>query len=133
MTSGAREQFANFNAAIAKVGIDLIPMVDVETSDKQSVREVKDSLMVFVNLVKEMYGVNPMIYGTNRSYNELCAPDFNHLLIYIGRYGENRPVVKGPSHYYIWQYSETGSIDGIPKPVDLCRFHKDADVSKIDY
>ena len=49
MTSGAREQFANFNAAIAKVGIDLIPMVDIETSDKQSVREVKDSLMVFVN------------------------------------------------------------------------------------
>ena len=133
MTSGAREQFANFNAAIAKVGIDLIPMVDVETSDKHSIREVKDSLRVFVNLVKEMYGVDPMIYGTNRSYNELCAPDFNHLLMYIGRYGENRPVVKGPSHYYIWQYSEKGSIDGIPKPVDLCRFHKDADVSKIDY
>lgn len=131
MTSGAREQFANFNKMIAKVGIDLVPMVDVETSDKHSTKELKDSLIVFINLIKEMHGVEPMIYGTNRSYNTYCAPDFNHLPMYIGRYGTERPVVKGPSHYSIWQYSENGIINGIPKPVDLCRLHKDFKIESI--
>ena len=35
MTSSARKQFQNFMAAIGKHKIDLIPMIDVETSDNR--------------------------------------------------------------------------------------------------
>ena len=124
MTSSAHAQFENFCRAIGSVRKqDLIPMVDVETADKHSVAELQDSLKVFMQLVKNHYGVFPMIYGTNRSYNAYCAPDFNKYHLYIGRYGDKAPIVKGSGTYTIWQYSQQGELPGIPKPVDLAKFH----------
>ena len=123
MTSSAHSQFENFKTQMDAVHIDLIPMVDVERDDGKPRKELQDSLQVLLNLLTDAYGKEPMIYGTNRSYNELCAPEFNNYLLYIGRYGENKPVVKGQSHYTIWQYSERAKIPGIPKPVDMCRMH----------
>ena len=132
MTSSAYAQFDNFHRAISSVGKqDLIPMVDVETADKHSVAELQDSLNVFMQLVKDHYGVFPMIYGTNRSYNEYCAPDFNKYHLYIGRYGDKAPIVRGSGTYTIWQYSEKGNLPGIPKPVDLVRFHPKHSIDEI--
>ena len=125
MTSSAHDQFRNFRSQMDKVTTDLIPMVDVERSDGKTRKELQDSLRVFLDLLANEYGSKPMIYGTNRSYNELCAPEFNDYPLYIGRYGNKEPVIKGLSHYTIWQYSENGSIEGIPKPVDLCKFHSE--------
>ena len=123
MTSTPTEQFNSFKRQMNKAHIDLIPMVDVEKSDGKPRKEVQDSLRVFLKLLEKEYGKKPMIYGTNRSYNELCAPEFNDYLLYIARYGKNKPIVVGPSHYAIWQYTDKGNIHGIMRPVDLCRFH----------
>ena len=49
-------------------------MVDVERDDGKPRKELQDSLQVLLNLLTDAYGKEPMIYGTNRSYNELCAP-----------------------------------------------------------
>ena len=122
-TSPIRRQFENFKSIAAKDDQDLIPMVDVE------VRVKKDSILLFCKLIKEHYGKLPIIYGTNGSYNSYCAPDFNNYYLMIGRYGSKPPVIKGKGHYNIWQYSEKGKIKGIPKPVDLDRFHPDFDLS----
>jgi lysozyme len=124
-TSGIRQQFWNFTKAAQRNLQDLIPMVDVE-------EEVpKDSIRLFCQLLTEYYGKRPAIYGTNRSYNNFCAPEFNDYVLMIGRYGTKPPVISGPSHYDIWQYSETGVIPGIPKPVDLDRLHPDFDFSNL--
>lgn len=131
MTSSAHDQFENFKKALSIISIDLIPMVDVETSDKHSKKELQDSLQVLLNLLEKEYKTAPMIYGTQRSYNTYCAPRFNHHPLYIGRYGKNAPVVNGPSHYTVWQYTEEGELNGIKKKVDLCRFHKDKGLKDI--
>lgn len=131
MTSSAHDQFRNFKAQMDKVPLDLIPMVDVERDDKKPRKEMQDSLRVLLNLLEKAYGVKPMIYGTNRSYNTFCAPEFNSYPLYIGRYGPNKPVVKGLSHYTIWQYFDSARIKGIPKPVDICRFHPRASIQSI--
>ena len=123
MTSGAREQFENFRKAVKGYKFALVPMIDVETSDNRPVRQLQDSLDVFIRLVKQEYGCPPMIYGTQRSYNTYCAPKYNRYHLYIGRYGENAPVIKGDGTYTIWQYTESGRVNGIPKPVDKCRFN----------
>ena len=123
MTSSAHDQFNNFKAQMDGVHMDLIPMVDVERDDGKPRKELQDSLQILLNLLEKEYGKRPMIYGTNRSYNEFCAPEFNHYLLYIGRYGRKKPVVSGPSHYMIWQYTEDARIPGIPKPVDMCKMH----------
>jgi lysozyme len=123
MTSSAHDQFESFKSQMDAVPIDLIPMVDVERNDGKPAKELRDSLQVLLNLLEEAYGKKPMIYGTNRSYNEFCAPMFNHYPLYIGRYGKNKPVVTGSSHYTIWQYTENAKIPGIPQSVDQCRVH----------
>lgn len=133
MTSGAHEQFQHFKKVVNKEKQDLIPMVDVETTDRHSVKETRDSLRVFLKLVEKYYGVKPMIYGTNRSYNTICGIWFNRYKLYLGRYGQNPPLIRGSEHYLIWQYSEKGKIQGIPKPVDLCRFHPTHSVKNIIY
>lgn len=124
MTSSAHAQFKNFKRALDSVPFDLIPMVDVETREKKPVVEFRDSLAEFIRLLENAYGIHPAIYGTNRSYNELCGNHFDlKYPLYIGRYGSSAPVVSGKSHYTVWQYSEKGRIEGIEKNVDLCRFH----------
>lgn len=133
MTSSAHAQFQNFKKQLEPVDFDLIPMVDVETSDGKSVKELQDSLDVFIALVKKEYGVSPMIYGTNRSYNTYCAPKYNNLYLYIGRYGSNAPKIIGVGQYTVWQYSESGKVSGIDKPVDLCKFRDRKDFKKIWY
>lgn len=123
MTSSATEQFKNFKKALSGYDMHLVPMIDVETSDDRPVRELQDSLNVFIKLLKDEYGCPPMIYGTQRSYNTFCAPRYNNYHLYIGRYGPNPPEIKGTGTYSIWQYSESARVKGIPKPVDMCRFH----------
>lgn len=123
--SAVISQFRNFKNVANKDFQDLIPMVDVEKPVP------KDSIKLFCKLVEEHYGKKPVIYGTNKSYNLYCAPDFNDYILMIGRYGPNKPVIKGPSHYDIWQFSENGRIPGISKPVDLDRIHPDFKVEKL--
>jgi Lyzozyme M1 (1,4-beta-N-acetylmuramidase) len=125
MTSTPAAQFKNFKKILDKYDFDLIPMVDVESRDKADTDTYRQALSTFLNMIESKYGVVPMIYGTNRSYNELCGTAFDGKYpLYIGRYGSNRPVVKGKSVYTIWQYSEHGKVSGISKDVDLCRFRK---------
>ena len=125
MKSSPEKQFENFKASMDRINPDLIPMIDVETSDGFQTNEVRKNLRRLIELIEKEYGCKPMIYGTNRSYNELCAPEFNNLPLYIGRYGDDKPVVKGHSHYNIWQYSDKAVLKGIEKPADVCRFHPD--------
>lgn len=131
MTSSATEQFENFKKALNGYAFDLIPMIDVETSDNKPIKQLQDSLNVFIKLLKEEYGCSPMIYGTQRSYNTYCAPKYNKYHLYIGRYGTNEPEIKGSGTYSIWQYTESAIVKGIPKPVDMCRFHPQYTISDI--
>ena len=123
MTSSPEAQFSNYKKIMSKNSPDLIPMVDVETGDGHPTEEVKRNLRRFLSLIEKEYGTKPMIYGTMRSYNTLCAPDFNDHILYIARYGEDRPIITGPDHYNIWQYTDKARLNGIEKTVDLCRYH----------
>lgn len=131
MTSTPEDQFKNFKKALDEIGPDLIPMVDVETSDKKPTKELQRALQKFLNMLEKEYGKKPMIYGTARSYNSYCATKFDEYPAYIGRYGVKRPVLNGKTRYLIWQYSEAGAISGIEKKVDLCRFRPGASIEDI--
>ena len=123
MTSGATAQFSNFKAALNGYDFKLVPMIDVETSDGRPVKELQDSLDVFINLVKAEYDCAPIIYGTQRSYNTYCAPKYNRYHLYIGRYSKFPPEIYGKGTYTIWQYSETARVKGVSRPVDRCLFN----------
>lgn len=127
MTSSPEKQFENFKKAMKGYKMDLVPMIDVEPSDKEmagkSVKDLQKNLDKFIALIKDEYGVPPMIYGTQRSYNTYCAPKYNKYHLYIGRYGKNLPEIKGEGTYTIWQYTENGKVNGITEDVDICKFN----------
>jgi lysozyme len=132
MTSSPQEQFENITNNIDKNQQDLIPMIDVETTDGKSVDEVRNALKKLTNLMEKHYGKKTLIYGTMRSYNTICAPDFNDHLLYIGRFSDTLPPkIKGGGKAAVWQFSEKGRIKGIPRDVDLNRFHPDFNISAI--
>ena len=132
MTSTPKEQFEHIKRNIDKNEQDLIPMIDVETSDNKNLNAVRSSLKELIDMVEAHYGKKPLIYGTMRSYNTICAPYFNDHLLYIGRYSSTKtPEIKGKGNAAIWQFSEKGKIDGIPKPVDLCRFSENVSIDNL--
>lgn len=130
-TSSVQKQFENYKKHVMKSGIDLIPMVDVEECKKWSATQFQDSLMRFIQLVKSHYGKAPMIYSVNTFYNKYCAPRFNNFHLIIGRYGNEKPFIKGKGTYTIWQKSQTGKLSGIPKEVDIDVFRKEVLIANI--
>lgn len=130
-TSSVQKQFENYKKHVMKSDIDLIPMVDVEECKKWSATQFQDSLMRFIQLVKSHYGKAPMIYSVNTFYNKYCAPWFNNFHLIIGRYGNEKPFIKGKGTYPIWQKSQTGKLSGIPKEVDIDVFRKEVLIANI--
>jgi len=122
-TCSVQSQFENYRNHVKKHEIDIIPMVDVEECKQWSKEQFQDSLMSFIKLVKAFYGKSPMIYSVNTFYNKYCAPKFNNYHLMIGRYGNDKPFIKGEGTYTIWQKSQTGKINGIVRNVDIDIFH----------
>ena len=130
-SSSVLSQFNNYRKHVKKDDIDIIPMVDVEECKQWSTKQFQDSLMRFIELVKLHYGEAPMIYSVNTFYNKYCAPKFNNYHLMIGRYGNDKPFIKGEGTYTIWQKSQTGKINGIVKNVDIDIFHPHHSINDI--
>ena len=120
----AQEQFENFRKHVRHSEQDLIPMVDVEESGCRGASrdQLQASLAEFMELVREEYGKYPLLYSQYRFYNEKLAPEFNKFFIFMARYSDSAPVLKGGGRHNIWQYTEHGKVKGIKGHVDLDRF-----------
>ncbi len=139
MRSSAHAQFEHIRHTVVKDEQQLVPMIDVEVKvdpdDAAALQATRDSVQVLLNLVEQHYGKKPVVYGTQRSYGVICSDKFLGYPAYIGLYNNHTvpPKIKGPAsvHYYIWQYSEHGRLQGIPNEVDLCHLHPDASLDII--
>lgn len=131
----ARDQFENFRQHVNKKEQDLIPMVDVEESGCRgaSRAQLQASLDEFMKLMKEEYGAYPLLYSQYRFYNEKLAPEFNRYFIFIARYSDKEPVLRGSGKHNIWQYSERGKVSGINEYVDLDKFVNGTTINDIRY
>lgn len=117
----AKDQFENFRERIDKKQQDLVPMIDVEEKGNRGCDRAKlqTTLKELMELMKAEYGKYPLLYSGHQFYNTYLAPEFNKYYLFLARYGGSKPHVKGGGHWNIWQYSETGHIDGIKGKVDL--------------
>ena len=75
-----------------------------------------------MELIRQEYGKYPLLYSQYRFYNEKLAPEFNKYFIFMARYSDTAPVLKGDGRHNIWQYTERGKVNGIKGHVDLDRF-----------
>jgi GH25 family lysozyme M1 (1,4-beta-N-acetylmuramidase) len=98
-------------------------VIDVESAESDSARtaslstdEYEKVAKVFCDAVQKA-GYKPMIYGNVKSFTLLMdAVDVDDYDIWIAYYGT--PLYY-PYHFNIWQYTSTGSVDGISGNVDL--------------
>lgn len=118
-TSSVKNQFENF---IKHVDIDkqnLIPLIDVEEKKNWNNAEFHKNFQEFLNLVENHFGAKPIIYTVNSFYNINLSGKYKSYHFLIGRYGENPPNMKDKTSWTIWQFTETGKVDGIPKYADI--------------
>lgn len=118
-TSSVEEQFENFIKNVDKSKQDLIPLVDVEEKKNWNDCEFHKNFQKFLNMVENHFGQKPMIYTVNNFFNSHLSGKYNSYHFLIGRYGENSPKMIDKSNWTVWQFSETGKVEGISKPVDI--------------
>ena len=98
-------------------------VIDVESADSDSARTVNLTSDTYEAVVKTFCdtvssaGYTPMIYGNVKSFTLLMdAIDVDNYDIWIAYYGT--PLYY-PYHFNVWQFTSTGSVDGIDGNVDL--------------
>lgn len=132
-TSPVYLQFLNFIETVDVSQQDLLPMVDVEWLGVRGWRkeQLQDSLALFISMIKEHFGADPIIYADIKFYTERLSPRFDKYPLFIAHYEKDQPIVQGADRHYIWQRDEHGHIDGIPKEVDLDVFAKGTTLNDI--
>ena len=118
-TSSVEDQFENFINNVDNSKQDLIPLVDVEEKRAWNDSEFHKNFQKFLNMVENHFGQKPMIYTVNSFYNHHLSGKYRDYHFLIGRYGKNPPNMRDNSSWTVWQFSETGKIKGIIKPVDI--------------
>jgi lysozyme len=119
------------NIVIQKVGVlgagDLPVTADMEVTGGQSPATIAANLQTWVNAVKAGTGKAPMIYTALGYWNgSVGSTAFGNLPLWAANWGVTCPnLANGWSNWKFWQYSDTGSVAGIPATVDLDEFNGD--------
>ena len=118
-TSSVENQFRNFTENIQIKEQDLIPMIDVEEKINWGENEFHANLQEFLQKVENYFGKKPMIYSVNSFYNMNLSGRYQKYHFLIGRYGTRAPNMRDNTNWTVWQFTETGIVEGIPKDVDV--------------
>ena len=126
--SEARKEAAYFLNVIAPYKPSYPIVLDIEEDmykqmDKQ---EVTDIVITFVEACEEA-GYYTMIYSFAKFFeSEVYMDQLADYDIWVACWGDDSKLAENYSyHYGIWQYSETGTMEGIPEDVDLDYAYKD--------
>ena len=113
------KQADNFIRIVKLEKGDLPPVLDIEAiPNTQSVKSLKVGLKKWLKRVEKHFGLQPIIYTSDSYYKDFLSDStFQNYVFWIANF--NR--IKKPQHisWNIWQFSETGKIDGINHDVDF--------------
>ena len=113
--SSGEKQAANFIDSVDVIPMMLPPVIDVEyygkyqNEDDIDVDEIRAELRNMINILKEEYGVNPVLYVSEETYNTIVAQEFSDCDIwYRSVYGK----IDGDLDWTFWQYSNRHRLNG---------------------
>ncbi|MEN8120281.1 MAG: glycoside hydrolase family 25 protein [Bacteroidota bacterium] len=113
------KQADNFISIVNLEKGDLPPVLDIEAiPNLQSIKSLKKGLKKWLNKVEKHFGIKPIIYTADSYYKDyLSDTNFQNYIFWIANF--NR--VKQPrfKNWKIWQFSESGKLDGINHNVDF--------------
>lgn len=104
---------------------DLPPVVDIETLDGVSPRQMRKELNRFLTRVEERTNVKPIIYSGLKFYQDNLKGYYNDYLFWIAHYYQ--PQLKLPANdWKFWQHTDKARINGIGHQVDFNAFNGDS-------
>lgn len=118
-----KEQLRNFMNVVDIRQQDLIPIIDVETTNRVSAHTFHARLKELLKLVSKEFGCKPIIYTGRNFYNKnFVRQGYDDYPFMIAQYSEPEPVLNDGRDYIIWQYSASSTVRGIRGNVDRSRF-----------
>lgn len=109
---------------------DLPPVLDVEQADGQSPAQIVAAIRAWSDRIQDVLGVLPIIYTAKYFWQDsVGAPaDFLDHPLWIANYTTDCPLIADPwTRWAFWQYSSTGTVDGIATAVDRDVWNGSAD------
>lgn len=115
-------QLENFRLMVDPRQQDLIPLIDVEKPCKGSIQQFQRNLKAFLDGVERMFGVKPIIYTGVNFYAKYLEGRFTNYRFMVARYADEFPGLSEDVPIVLWQYSDSGHVDGIKGKVDRSVF-----------
>ena len=100
---------------------DLPPVLDFEKAGGLSPSQMTAAAKTWLETVERAMGVRPMIYCSQSFANEYIIDDsLSKYPLWIAEYGVSapRPTNVWGNNWTIWQYSQSGTVDGVPGGAD---------------
>ncbi|MBO6213538.1 glycoside hydrolase family 25 protein [Algoriella sp.] len=105
-------QAQNFIRKVKIENGDLPPVLDIETMPRtQSVDKMIEGLKNWCKIVEEHYDIKPIIYTSDKYYEDFLQAHFEGYIIWIANY--NFWVERMKGHWDFWQFTEKATIDGV--------------------
>jgi lysozyme len=106
---------------------DLAPALDLEREDKSSTpipdrATLGAAVQTWLDIVERSTGCKPFIYTNASFWNQYMPATFGAYPLWIAHWGAKAPTLpKGFTNWVLWQYSNTGNVNGVQGAVDLDR------------
>lgn len=117
-----RKQLENFVSQCIPEEQDLIPMIDIETTNGLPTEAFCDSLFSFLEMVEEAYHQKPLLYTFRNFYNRHLLGKLDDYKLMIAMYTPEEPVLQDERDITMWQYTGKGRLMGVSGFVDKSRF-----------
>jgi GH25 family lysozyme M1 (1,4-beta-N-acetylmuramidase) len=105
---------------------DLSPVIDVEATGGLGPASVAARVTTWVNRVKARTGRTPIVYTGKYFWRDQVGASTaqQDAALWVAQYTSLCPDLPAPwTRWTFWQYSESGSMPGIPGQVDMDRFN----------
>ncbi|TRX41271.1 glycoside hydrolase family 25 protein [Flavobacterium restrictum] len=103
---------------------DLPPVLDIEKLPKnQSMTNLKLGLKRWLKIVELHYGVKPILYTSEKYYDDFLKAEFGEYLFWIANYNFYRETIQ--DDWLFWQFTEKAKIPGIQGNVDVTIYNGD--------
>ncbi len=119
-TVSPKAQAANFIGTAELGHGDFAPVLDVEVLDGVDETELRSNMRIWLQIVEDHYKIKPILYTSQKFFNQYLAGYFQDYPIWIARYSAwRKPNLCDDQEWVFWQYGNRGKLPGIDGPVDL--------------
>src|SRR5206468_9439736 len=125
------DPIAQADMLLAKIGgqladDDLPPVIDVEAADGQSAAMIQANVQLWIDHVTAQIGRSPIVYTGRKFWRDsVGGADFTSYDLWHAQYTTALcPNIAVPwQTWHFWQYTESGTVGGIPVPTDIDRWN----------